>query len=105
MNLDGSVYPDLDAVPDDLTTDGDKADYVARICGAWDFGILPERETFNLFASWRSIFEKFPIEDSPAYHAFCQRYGWPHGVGRIFKAQYEILDAREGRKDQYQDVV
>ncbi len=105
MNLDGSVYPDLDSPPIDLPTDEAKADYVARICGAWDFGILPDRETFALFATWRLIFERFPVEDSPSYHAFCQRYGWPHTTGRIFKAQYEILDGRDGRTDPYRDLV
>ena len=105
MTLDGSVYPDRDAPPTTLDTDEEKADYVARICGAWDFGILPERDTFRLFASWRHIFERFPIDDSPAFHAFCHRYGWPHGSGRIFRAHYEVLDARDGRRDDYQDVV
>lgn len=105
MNLDGSVYPDLEEPPSDLPTDEDKADYVARICGAWDHGVLPDRRTFELLSGWREIFERFPITDSPAFHAFCERFGWPHGTGRIFRAQYEILDAREGRTDPCQGMI
>jgi hypothetical protein len=96
--VDASVYPDRDRPPS-LETDEEKADYVARICAAWDFGIVPDRETIALLANWRAIFERFPLTDSPAYHALCARFGWPHGHGRIFKARYEIADAREGRTD------
>lgn len=99
MKIDTSVYPDRDSVPTVLKTDQEKADYVARICAAWDFGILPDRETFAVLAGWREVFEKFPIRDSPAYHAFCHRFGWPSGAGRILRAGYEVLDAREGRSD------
>ena len=49
--LDTSVYPDLDGTPDSLETDESRADYVARIRGAWDYGIIPTEETFALFAS------------------------------------------------------
>ncbi len=105
MKLDGSVYPDLEEPPHELQTDEEKADYLARICAAWDFGIVPDRDVFTLFAGWRTIFDQFPVPDSPAFNAFCQYFGWPHGAGRIFKAQYEVLDARDGRKDPYRDVV
>jgi hypothetical protein len=33
--------------------DGDKADYVVRVCGAWDFGLVPRLEAFQLLRSWR----------------------------------------------------
>ena len=51
LELDGSVYPDRDP-PSDLPTPGDKADYVHRICAAWDFHIHPEPETFELLCGW-----------------------------------------------------
>jgi hypothetical protein len=44
MTLDHSVYPDIDNPPDDLPTPEDKAEYVHRICSAFDFGIFPERD-------------------------------------------------------------
>jgi hypothetical protein len=76
MMLDYSVYPDLDELPETLSTNADKADYVARICGAWDFGITPTRETFELFVGWRDVFDRFPIVASPAFEAFRIVYGW-----------------------------
>lgn len=52
MNLDYSVYPDIEDLPQTLHSPEDKADYVARICHAWDFGIVPTLETFELFGDW-----------------------------------------------------
>src|SRR5436309_5779213 len=42
--IDGTLYPDID-VPDELPTLGDRVDFLARLCSAWDFGLLPDRET------------------------------------------------------------
>jgi len=75
--LDGSVYPDLDEAPDTLDSDEDKADYVARVCRAWDFGIIPTPATFTLFAGWRAVFDRFPLRHSPAYGTFRLTSGWP----------------------------
>ena len=93
--IDTSVYPDLDEVPTDLVTPEAKADYVARICGAWDFGIVPERETFSLFRDWRDIFDGFPLLHSASYAAFRSLYRWPAiPGGSILQADYEAIDAR-----------
>lgn len=100
--MDGSVYPDIDAIPM-LSTPAEKADYIMRICAAWDYGIVPDHATFELFASWHGIFTRFPLRDSPAYHAFCEHFGWQHTHGRIFKARYELLDHLEGRGDDCED--
>jgi hypothetical protein len=91
--LDYSVYPDLENPPTTLATDADRADYVARICGAWDFDIVPTRETFALFATWRTVFDRFPLVDSPAYAAFRVLYGWPRvSGGHVLQADYERID-------------
>ena len=45
MNLDHSVYPDLDSPPEDLITAEDRADYVQRVCSHWDYGLVPEPDT------------------------------------------------------------
>ncbi len=42
--IDGALYPDTD-VPDELPTLADRVDFLARLCSAWDFGLLPDRET------------------------------------------------------------
>jgi len=95
--LDGSVYPDLDEAPDRLDSDEDKADYVARVCGAWDFGIVPTATTFTLFSGWREVFDRFPLSHSPAYGAFRLTYGWPVVPITILEAPWEAWDRRHGR--------
>ncbi len=95
MKLDYSLFPDVSELADTLTTDGDQADYLARVCGAWDFGIVPMLETFQLFRSWRSMFDRFPISGSPSYAAFRMLYGWPAiECGRVQLARYERIDER-----------
>jgi hypothetical protein len=105
MNLDYSLYPDIDKPPDDLPLPGDKADYVARVCGAWDFGSIPTPQTFALLATWREIFDGYPIKGSPAYAALRMVYGWPPiDCGRVQFARYERLDARtRTMPDQFAD--
>lgn len=99
--IDHSVYPDLDELPESFETVEDKADYVHRICSAWDYGVHPERETFALFEGWREVFDRFPVLASPAYHAFRSWYGWPRvavpaGITGP-TPRYIILDRLEGR--------
>jgi hypothetical protein len=77
MAIDQSVYPDLDQPPSVLETPHAKADYVHRICSAWDFGVHPEPATFDLFARWQDVFDLFPIVTSPGYQAFRAWFGWP----------------------------
>lgn len=102
--IDHSVYPDLDVPPQRLATPEERADYVHRICAAWDFGIVPERETFALFRAWREVFDRFPLPHSPAYHAFRSWFGWPRAQkGTLLETTAERLDRREGRSDPCRD--
>jgi len=96
--LDRSVYPDV-VPPATLVTDGDRADYLARICGAWDFGVVPTWDTINAFAQWRDVFDRFPLPTSPAYAALRSLFRWPRVPGSILLADYEVLDRAEGRAD------
>lgn len=77
MHIDGSVYPDLDPPPASLDTPEEKADYVHRVCAAWDYGVPPSDETIRLFAGWREVFDRFPCITSPAYHAIRLWFCWP----------------------------
>ncbi|MBI4328183.1 MAG: hypothetical protein HY674_23380 [Chloroflexi bacterium] len=99
MKLDHSVYPDLDEPPSDLPTPEAKADYVHRICAQWDYGIVPETETFALLRQWKEIFDRFPLGHSAAYHTFRFLFGWEPVAGRALRASYEIDDLKEGRTD------
>jgi hypothetical protein len=106
MRLDGSVYPDIDP-PDDLSTPEDKADYVQRICGAFDFGIVPEGYTLKLLAAWKDVFDRFPLKSSPAYHALRAFYGW-EAVEQgpyLGTPTYIKLDRMEGREDGFEEWV
>ncbi|MBI3761961.1 MAG: hypothetical protein HY260_08900, partial [Chloroflexi bacterium] len=44
--IDGALYPDTDP-PNHLPTIADQVDYIARLCAAWDFGLLPDWETIE----------------------------------------------------------
>jgi hypothetical protein len=105
MWIDQSVYPDLEVPPDDLPAREDKADYVHRICCAWDFGIIPDQETFALFSAWKEIFDSFPLGGSPAYHTFRRLFRWEPVAGSILRATYEVSDLREGRTDPCVDLI
>jgi len=67
--IDGSLYPDTE-VPKSLDTLGSRIDYLARLCSAWDFGILPYMETIREIrkASWREAVNGCRLLTSPTYH-------------------------------------
>ena len=52
--FDESLYPDEPGAysPQDLE---ERIEFIARLCGAWDFGVLPRRETIAeiLAPDWR----------------------------------------------------
>jgi hypothetical protein len=67
--LDGSLYPDMD-VPDTLRSMAERVDYLARLCAAWDFGILPEASTIAEIRriEWRPVVDACRLLTSPSYH-------------------------------------
>jgi hypothetical protein len=106
MYIDHSVYPDLENPPEQLREPGERADYVHRICATWDYGIVPEIATFDLFREWRDIFDSYPLPHSPAYHAFRAWFGWPEAErGTLFETNAERLDRREGREDPWTSML
>ncbi len=104
--IDHSVYPDV-RHGDDFEDDYDRADYVHRICTAWDFGVPPEAYTVTLLRNWRDVFDHFPIAPSPAYHAFRAHFGWPALTMElcVAPAHWETLDALEDRQDPFRHRV
>lgn len=90
MNIDYSLYPDMDRKQIVLETCEQRADYLARVCAVWDFGIVPSRSTFTLLSGWREVFDRFPLSSSPAYHVFRETFGWPAvPAGPFAHANYE----------------
>jgi hypothetical protein len=104
--IDHSVYPDVDH-GEEFEDDYDRADYVQRICAACDFGVPPDRDTVALFRGWRDVFDRFPIPDSPSYHALRAHFRWPAVPIEpcFYPAPWETLDALEGRDDPCRDLV
>jgi|SRR5947209_6585595 len=90
-----------------LEDDYDRADYVRRICRACDFGVPPDHDTVALFRGWRDVFDRYPLPDSPAYHALRAYFRWPDVPMEpsFYPAQWEVLDALEGHDDPCRDLV
>jgi len=101
MPLDHSVYPEVACPPDDLPSPEAKADYLHRVCAAFDFDIFPQRDDWDRFAGWQAIFDAYPLPDSPAYHTFRARFGWaPVARGTCWLVPlWQMQDLREGRTD------
>jgi len=67
--FDASLYPDVDP-PATLDTLASRVDFLARLCAAWDFGVLPRLETADEIrrAEWRDAVDSCRLLTSPAYH-------------------------------------
>ncbi|MBI5842304.1 MAG: hypothetical protein HZB19_19635 [Chloroflexi bacterium] len=76
--LDGSLYPDADA-PDVLESLADRVDFIARLCAAWDFGLLPREVTVTEIRKeeWKPAVEACRLLTSPAYHLLRRWHGLP----------------------------
>jgi hypothetical protein len=67
--VDGSLYPDVE-IPTSLDDLSEQVDFLARLCSAWDFGVLPRMDTINEIrhSSWREAVDRCGLLTSPAYH-------------------------------------
>ena len=67
--IDGTLYPDTEP-PITLTTVGERVDYLARLCSAWDFGVLPEQAAIEQIrhAEWQMAVDQCRLLTSPTYH-------------------------------------
>ena len=67
--IDGSLYPDTE-VPKTLDTVEERIDFIARLCSAWDFGVLPDLETIKQIKrkDWRVAVNDCRLLTSPTYH-------------------------------------
>ena len=76
--IDGALYPDTE-IPEEIRTLADRVDFLARLCSAWDFGLLPGRETVEEIRrpSWREAVDAARLLTSPAYHLVRTWHGLP----------------------------
>jgi hypothetical protein len=74
--LDGALYPDID-IPDSLESLPERVDFLARLCAAWDFGILPTADTIAeiRMENWIPAVEACRLLTSPAYHLIRRWHG------------------------------
>jgi len=69
FRIDGSLYPD-EPPPAVLQSLAERVDYLARLCSAWDFGILPDGVTLREIRRrrWRKVVDRCRLVTSPTYH-------------------------------------
>ena len=69
FKVDGTLYPDVDP-PETLITLESRIDFIARLCSAWDFGLLPDPGTLEEIrrAPWRQPIDECRLLTSPMYH-------------------------------------
>ena len=67
--IDGALYPDIEP-PEELSGLAEQVDFLARLCAAWDFGLLPEPETVAEIRrpQWREAVDACRMLTSPVYH-------------------------------------
>jgi hypothetical protein len=67
--LDGALYPDTDT-PESMDDLAARVDFLARLCSAWDFGLLPESATVTEIKrpDWQTAVDACRLLTSPSYH-------------------------------------
>ncbi|MEW6280011.1 MAG: hypothetical protein AB1758_15385 [Candidatus Eremiobacterota bacterium] len=85
---DGTLYPDCQP-PDRLNGIEDQVDFLVRLCGAWDFGVLPDPGTVDEIRrpEWKPAVDACNMLTSPAYHLLLSWHGLPERpyLGRRWK--------------------
>jgi hypothetical protein len=78
IQIDGALYPDRD-IPQSLDTLEEQVDFIARLCSAWDFGLLPEVEVVQELCKpeWRQAIDSCRLLTSPTYHLLRKWQGLP----------------------------
>lgn len=74
--MDTSLYPDVEypVIPISLC---ERVDFLARLCGSWDFGVLPDVVTVQEVRrdEWREAVDDCRMLTSPAYHLLRRWHG------------------------------
>jgi hypothetical protein len=74
--LDRTLYPDQEP-PETFDSLAERVDFLVRLCGAWDFGILPSRATVEEVRrpEWRAAVDSTRLLTSPVYHLLRRWHG------------------------------
>lgn len=78
FQIDGALYPDVKP-PTILDTLSDQVDFLARLCTAWDFGLLPDMSTVHEIRrpEWRNAVDACQLLTSPVYHMLREWHDLP----------------------------
>jgi hypothetical protein len=78
FKIDGTLYPDIEP-PTELNNLSERVDFLARLCAAWDFGLLPNAETVAEIRQpgWRPAVDACRLLTSPAYHLLRRWHALP----------------------------
>ena len=78
FRIDGALYPDA-TPPDALDSRAERIDFIARLCAAWDFGLLPDWETIEEIRreTWRPAVDECRLLTSPTFHLLRQWHNLP----------------------------
>lgn len=78
LKIEGALYPERDP-PESLQPLTDRVDFLARLCAAWDFGILPDTRVIREIVrkDWRKAVDACGLLTSPAYHLLREWHGLP----------------------------
>jgi len=76
--IDESLYPDCEP-PQSLEAAADRIEFLARLCSAWDFGILPREETIREVRKeeWREAVDACRLLTSSSYALLRQWHQLP----------------------------
>ncbi|MEW5870473.1 MAG: hypothetical protein AB1894_14450 [Chloroflexota bacterium] len=76
--IDGALYPDQET-PKSLPTLAEQVDFLARLCSAWDFGLLPTADTIAQIRrpEWGPAVDACRLLTSPTYHLLRLWHGLP----------------------------
>jgi hypothetical protein len=76
--IDGSFYPDTE-IPQNLQSLESKIDFIARLSGAWDFGILPQLNTLSEVKKpeWKEAVDKCMMQTSHTYFLLREWHNLP----------------------------
>jgi hypothetical protein len=76
--IDGTLYPDR-PVPTSPDTLAERVDFLVRLCGAWDFGLLPCHETIVEVRrpEWPDAVDECRLLTSSTYHLLRQWHDLP----------------------------
>ena len=78
LRVDGALYPDAEP-PAQLDSLEERVDFLARLCGAWDFGVLPDADVVAAVRrpEWREAVDACRLLTSPVYHLLRKWHGLP----------------------------